>query len=88
MALFMVIEKFLPGCKELVYERFAQKGHMLPEGLKYFDSWLEKDGDRCFQLMETYNKALFDQWMENWRDLTDFEIIEIGSKPGSKGNTS
>ena len=26
---------------------------MLPDGLVYIDSWLENDGDRCFQLMET-----------------------------------
>jgi hypothetical protein len=34
-------------------ERFHAKGRMLPEGLAYLNSWLEKDGNRCFQLMET-----------------------------------
>jgi hypothetical protein len=54
---------------------------MMPEGLNYVDSWLEKDGDRCFQLMETDNPALFPEWTKNWDDLTHFEIIEIGPKP-------
>jgi len=51
MKLYMVIESFLPGCQDKIYQRFHEKGRMLPEGLDYVNSWLEKDGDRCFQLM-------------------------------------
>ena len=43
--------------------------------------WLEKDGERCFQLMETDNPSLFKEWIANWEDLTNFEVIEIGLKP-------
>jgi len=50
---------------------------MLPEGLKYIDSWVEPNYDRCFQLMETDDPALFDQWIANWDDLMDFEIIPV-----------
>lgn len=78
----MVIERFAPGAKDRVYERFREKGRMLPGGLLYIDSWLEKDGDRCFQLMETNDRSLFDRWTENWKDLVTFEIIELGEKPG------
>ena len=81
MKQFMVIETFLPGCKEKVYERFNTKGRMLPEGLTYLNSWLEADGDRCFQLMETDDPSLFDQWIENWSDLVSMEVVEIGEKP-------
>jgi hypothetical protein len=80
----MVIETFLPGCKEKGYARLKQKGRMLPEGLAYINSWLEKDGDRCFQLMETNDPALFQQWIKRWNDLVEFEIIEIGEKPSIK----
>ena len=73
----MVLETFRPGCKEHVYERFRDKGRMLPEGLRYIDSWLEKDGDRCFQLMETDTPELFGQWTAEWSDLVSFEIIEL-----------
>ena len=73
----MVIETFMPGCKDKVYERFHQKGRMLPEGLVYINSWVEKDGDRCFQLMETDEPSLFQQWITHWNDLVKFEIIEI-----------
>jgi hypothetical protein len=80
----MVIEHFAPGAKAQIYQRFHQKGRMLPDGLIYIDSWLEKEGDRCFQLMETENYALFEQWIENWKDLGRFEIIELGEKPGKE----
>ena len=80
----MVIERFAPGAKEKVYERFREKGRMLPDGLTYIDSWLEKDGDRCFQLMETNDHSLFDRWIDNWKDLVRIEIIELGEKPGGK----
>ena len=54
---------------------------MLPQGLVYLDSWLEKDGDRCFQLMETADFSLFRAWLEKWKDLLSVEVIEIGEKP-------
>ena len=84
MKQYMVIETFTPDCKGKVYERFHQKGRMLPEGLVYVNSWLEKGGERCFQLMETNNPTLFQQWTNCWNDLVKFEIIEIGEKPKKK----
>ena len=74
---YIVVETFRPGCKASVYERFRQKGRMLPDGLRYIDSWLEKDGDRCFQLMETDAPELFEKWIASWSDLVSFEVIEL-----------
>ena len=68
-----------------MYERFQNQGRMLPAGLHYVDSWLEKD-DRCFQLTETDSPHLFNLWMDYWKDLVSFQIIELESKkPGSPG---
>jgi hypothetical protein len=86
MTQYMVIETFLPGSKAKIYERFHAKGRMLPDGLIYINSWLEKDGDRCFQLMETDDPSLFQTWIKNWQDLTAFEIVEIGEKPKKTSN--
>jgi len=91
MKRFMVIEQMVPGCREEVYGRFHEKGRMLPDGLVYIDSWLEKDGDRCFQLMETDDPSLFEVWFEHWQDLVKFEVVEIGKKlkkaePGDAAN--
>jgi hypothetical protein len=81
MTQYMVIETFFSGCKEKIYERFHTQGRMLPDGLLYVNSWLEKDGDRCFQWMETNEPSLFNVWIEKWKDLTGFEVVEIGEKP-------
>ena len=83
---YMVLETFRPGCKEAVYERFRTKGRMLPDGLRYIDSWIEKDGARCFQLMETDSPSLFDEWTAAWGDLVSFEIIELENPRGSLAN--
>jgi hypothetical protein len=81
MKRYMVIEHFAPGATDKIYERFRDKGRMLPDGLIYIDSWLAADGDRCFQLMETSDPALFERWMDCWKDLVRFEIVELGKKP-------
>lgn len=84
MKQYMVIETFSTGCKPKIYERFHAKGRMLPAGLAYLNSWLEQDGDRCFQLMETNDPALFQVWFENWKDLGKIEVVELGEKPRGK----
>ena len=79
----MVIERFVQGAKP-VYERAAEKGRMLPEGLVYLDSWIDESLERCFQLMETDDPALFDEWIANWSDIGEFEVVPvIGSAEAS-----
>jgi len=75
--LFMVIEKFKDRNARAVYTRFKEQGRMLPNGLKYVDSWVEANFDRCFQLMECDDSRLFQQWMIRWQDLIDFEIVPV-----------
>lgn len=75
--LFMVIEHFKNRDAAPVYRRFDENGRMMPEGLKYIDSWVEPNFERCFQLMETDDPALFQEWVDNWRDLVDFEVIPV-----------
>jgi hypothetical protein len=73
----MVVEKFVHG-PQPVYERLAERGRMMPEGLVYVDSWIdESDRSRCFQLMETDDPALFDEWTSNWSDIMEFEIVPV-----------
>jgi len=75
---YMVVETYTSG-PEPVYRRAAERGRMLPDGLRYVDSWVVDDGalDRCFQLMETDDPALFDVWTAAWADLADFEIVPV-----------
>jgi hypothetical protein len=75
--LYMVIERYLDG-PEPVYQRAAESGRMLPAGLSYLSSWVAADDmDRCFQLMETDDPALFATWTERWSDLVAFEIVPV-----------
>ena len=50
--LFMVIERFNNRDPVPIYARLREHGRALPEGLRYVDSWVEANFDRCFQLME------------------------------------
>ena len=77
--LYMVVETFKEGPRP-VYARAASKGRMLPPGLVYVDSWIDERGlDRCFQLMETADPALLDDWIVKWSDLVEFEVVPVVS---------
>ena len=75
--LFMVIEHFRPGRAPEAYRRFRERGRMAPEGLRYVTSWVDLKFERCFQVMEADDEALFKQWTVNWDDLVDFEIVPV-----------
>ena len=75
--LFMVIERFKNRDPAPVYERYREKGRMMPDGLSYIDSWVEPGFARCFQLMECDDPGLLQQWTSNWQDLVDFEIVPV-----------
>ena len=71
----MVIENFRDGDPVPVYRRFRDRGRLAPDGLRYVDSWITTDLTRCYQVMECENRALLDEWLANWRDIVDFEVI-------------
>lgn len=75
--LFMVVERFKNRDAAPVYRRFRERGRMMPEGLKYVESWTAADFDRCFQLMECEDPRLFEEWVARWEDLVDFEIVPV-----------
>lgn len=75
--LFMVIERFKNRDAVPVYRRFREQGRMMPEGLKYVDSWVETSYDRCFQLMDCDDPKLFQPWIAAWEDLMEFEIVPV-----------
>jgi len=75
--LFMVIEHFKGRDPGPVYKRFAEKGRLMPDGLKYVSSWIEVGMDRCFQVMETDDPILLQEWIKNWGDLVDFDVVPV-----------
>ena len=80
--LFMVIERFKDAeAVPAVYQRFRERGRMMPDGLTYIDSWIEPNFDRCFLLAECDDARLLQQWVLKWHDLIDFEVVPVvGSK--------
>jgi hypothetical protein len=70
----MVIEKFRNNDAAPVYRRFRDRGRMAPAGLTYLSSWVTAALDRCYQLMETDDRTLLDEWIANWSDIVDFEV--------------
>lgn len=75
--LYMIVEHFKNGDAAPVYQRFESHGRMAPDGLIYVASWVDEQFQRCFQLMETDDRSLIDQWIANWSDLVDFEICPV-----------
>ncbi|MBM3545394.1 MAG: DUF3303 domain-containing protein [Alphaproteobacteria bacterium] len=75
--LFMIIERFKNQDPIPVYRRVRASGRLFPDGLKYIDSWVEPNFDRCFQLMECDDLALLQQWILRAEGLMSFEIVPV-----------
>jgi hypothetical protein len=73
----MVVERFRDGNARPVYKRARDRGRMLPQGLRYVDSWVEANLGRCFQLMECDDLALLMAWIAQWTDLVEFEVVPV-----------
>jgi hypothetical protein len=71
----MVVEHFKDA--PAVYRRFRERGRMAPDGLVYLSSWVDEQFERCFQLMETHDRSLLDEWIAKWSDLTRFEVWPV-----------
>ncbi|MBC7448597.1 MAG: DUF3303 family protein [Hymenobacteraceae bacterium] len=74
---FLVIEHFRNGDPAPVYHRFRARGRLAPPGLTYVTSWVTTDLTRCYQVMEGADRALLDEWIAQWQDLVEFEVIEV-----------
>ena len=40
-------------------------------------SWVDDKLGRCYQVMETHDRRLLDEWILNWSDLVDFEVHPV-----------
>jgi hypothetical protein len=75
--LFMVIERFRDGSGKAVYQRFAERGRMIPSGVRFVDSWVDTANARCFQLMDCAREEDLQPWLDAWSDLVDFEVAAV-----------
>ena len=75
--LYMIVENFRNGDPRPVYARFRERGRLAPEGLTYVSSWVTDDYTRCYQVMETEDAALLEEWMANWHDIVEFDVYPV-----------
>ena len=75
--LYMIVEFFKNKDPIPVYRRFRERGRLVPAGLKYLSSWVDDKMQLCFQLMETDDRRLIDEWISNWSDIVDFEVYPV-----------
>ena len=84
---YMVIEHFPDGDPLRVYRHLAERGRGIPEGLTYVDSWVEAGFARCFELMETDDPALFQQWALHWNGSgVRLEIVPVLGSTETRAN--
>lgn len=74
--LYMILEHF-KGDPVPVYRRFRERGRLAPDGLRYVNSWVTSDLQQCYQVMECDDRRLLDAWMEQWKDLVEFEVVTV-----------
>ena len=82
--LYMIIERFHADKVKELYKRFDEKGRMMPEGVEYINSWINEDVTVCYQVMEAASITQLHEWIANWKDLVDFEIIPVISSAEAK----
>ena len=75
--LYMAIEHFKDGDAKAVYRRFRDEGRLMPEGLAYVDSWVDRDFTRCFQIVACEDPELLQVWAQAWQDLVAFEFHPV-----------
>lgn len=80
----MIIERFHPDKVKAMYQRFQEKGRMLPEGVSYINSWINEPVTICYQVMESESPEKLQEWMDQWKDLVDFEVIPVISSAQTK----
>jgi uncharacterized glyoxalase superfamily protein PhnB len=72
---YMLIERFRDPVA--VYRRFREQGRLAPKTLRYVSSWVTQDIDRCYQIMECDDEQQLKEWMKNWDDIVEFEVIPV-----------
>lgn len=75
--LYMVVERFKNADAVAVYRRFREHGRIAPDGVTYVSSWVDEKFERCFQIMETHDRRLLDEWMARWEDLVEFDVYPV-----------
>jgi len=81
---YMIIETFHPDKIKALYQRYDEKGRMMPEGVTFVNSWINESVTVCFQVMESDSIDKLNEWIGHWDDLADFQVIPVISSAQAK----
>lgn len=81
---YMIIETFKQGKVKEIYQHLEEKGRMQPVGLTYINSWIDENMEKCYQVMETDSIDKIHQWISNWDDVMEFDIVPVISSAEAK----
>ncbi len=73
--LYMIIERYRDPAE--VYRRLRDEGRGLPTGLEYRHSWVTPELERCYQVMETEDRTILEDWLATWANLVEFEVVPV-----------
>ena len=75
--LFMTITTWSPKERNDVIKRRAEKGPMIPEGMKVLGEWVQVGANRVFRLVEVTDARLILAAVYPWSDLTSVETFPV-----------
>lgn len=75
--LFMSIFIYEPEKRDEVIKRRAEKGAMIPEGMKVLGEWSDTSGGRVFRLVEMDDPKVGIAASLAWSDLGKIEIVPV-----------
>ena len=75
--LFMSIFTYEPEKRDEVIKRRAEKGAMIPEGMKVLGEWSDTSGGRVFRLVEMDDPKVGLAATLAWSDLGKIEIVPV-----------
>ena len=75
--LFMIIFEYEPENRDTIFNKFIEKGAMLPEGVKEVGMWSSIGGGRVFSVYETNDAAALAKYGHEWNDLGIGELVPL-----------
>jgi hypothetical protein len=77
--LFMTVYTYGPGNREAVIKKRAEKGGLVPPGVKIIGEWSAVTGGRVFRLLEAENERALLAAAHPWADLGQVESYPVMS---------
>jgi len=75
--LFITITTWSPKERNEVIRRRAEKGPMIPEGMKVLGEWVQVGANRVLRLVEVTDPKLILAAVHPWSDLANVETFPV-----------